>query len=282
MSGALEKFGINRLNVTHISQQFWCERQVALSLEHPRVETEEMAAGTELHHELMLELVKEIQVETETIEDAVYLQMLNLLTGLQQLLTDGKTRELYVFGRIGEFPVSGIVDELSINNGELTILDHKTRSKPSLPPPPTFATAEIQVMLYRKLLDDLRQGRYGLQQFLADRGLNDLGDISEGMKKQLETQGFYENMTPIELSGEVFATYRKLPLISDYLIVRYLHRDSGDHIGDKVVLHDPGVIDKKLEYALKFWNGEREATTVKQREKWKCNYCEYRGVHCQT
>ena len=282
MSGALEKFGISRLNVTHISQQFWCERQVALSLEHPRVETLEMAAGNELHHKLMLELVKEIQLETETIEDEVYLQMLNLRTGLEQLLTDGKTRELYVFGRIGEIPVSGIIDELSINKGELTILDHKTRSKPSLPPPPTFATAEVQVMIYRKLLDDLRQGRYGITQFLADRRLTDLGDISAGMKKQLETQGLCEHLTPVELSGEVFATYRKLPTISEYLIVRYLHRDTGDHIGDKVVLYDPDAIDKKLEHALKFWNGERDATAVKQREKWKCNYCEYRGVHCQT
>ena len=280
MTAALDKFGISRLNVTHLSQQFWCERQVALSLEHPREETEEMAAGTELHRELMLEIVKEVSAETTTIEDEVYLMMLNLRTGLEQLVSEGKTRELRVFGRAGEFPLSGIIDELSLNDGQLTILDHKTRTKPSLPPPPTFATAEIQVMLYRKLLDDLRFGRYTPDQFFTDRRLPDLGDISSGMKDQLEAQGLYEKLTPVELTGEVFSAFRKLPAISDYLIVRYLHRDSGSHIGDKVVLHDPAAIDKKIGHALKFWNGQREATTVKSRERWKCNYCEYRGVHC--
>lgn len=281
MTGVLDKFGISRLNVTHLSQQFWCERQVALSLEHPREETEEMAAGTELHRELMLEIVKEVSAETVTIEDEVYLMMLNLRTGLEQLVSEGKTRELRVFGRAGNFPLSGIIDELSVNGGELTILDHKTRTKPSLPPPPTFATAEIQVMLYKMMLEDLRHGRYGLDQFLADRGLTDMGDISPGMKGQLEAQGLYERLTPVELSEEAFKAFRKLPPISDYLIVRYLHRDSGQHIGDKVVLHDPVIIEKRLQHALQFWAGEREAITVKSKERWKCNYCEYRGIHCQ-
>ncbi len=280
MAGALDKFGISRLNVTQLSQQFWCERQVALSLEHPREETEEMAAGTEMHRDLMLEIVKEIPVDTATVEDEVYLLMLNLRTGLEQLTSEGKTRELRVFGRVGELPLSGIIDELSINRGEITILDHKTRTKPSLPPPPSFATAEIQVMLYRKLLDDLRHGRYGVNQFWVDRCLPELGEISAGMKEQLEAQGLYEKLTPVELTAEVFEAFKKLPVVSDYLIIRYLHRGSGNHIGDKVVLHDPDVIDKRLDHALKFWNGEREAATVKSRDRWKCNYCEYRGVHC--
>lgn len=280
MPGTLDRFGISRLNVTHLSQQFWCERQVALSLEHPREETEEMAAGTDMHRDLMLEIVKEIPVDTATIEDEFYLMMLNLRTGLEQLLSEGKTRELRVFGRVGGLPLSGIIDELSVDRGEITILDHKTRTKPSLPPPPSFATAEIQVMLYRKLLDDLRHGKYGVNQFLTDRSLPDLGEISPGMKDQLEAQGLYEKLAPVELAAEVFEAYKKLPAVSDYMIVRYLHRGSGNHIGDKVVLHDEDVLDSRLDHALQFWNGEREAATVKSRDRWKCNYCEYRGVHC--
>jgi exonuclease V len=100
------------------------------------------------------------------------------------------------------------------------------------------------------------------------------------MKEQLEAQGLYDKLTPVELMADVFEAFKKLPSISDYLIVRYLHRGSGDHIGDKVVLHDPDIIDKQLDHALKFWNGEREAATVKSRDRWKCNYCEYRGVYC--
>jgi exonuclease V len=100
------------------------------------------------------------------------------------------------------------------------------------------------------------------------------------MKEQLEAQGLYEKLTPIELAAEVFEAFQGLPAVSDYMIVRYLHRGSGNHIGDKEVLHDSVIIDKKLDHALKFWNGEREAATVKGRDRWKCNYCEYRGIYC--
>lgn len=282
MPGILAKYGKNRLSVTDISQQYWCERQVALSLEHPREETREMAAGTEMHHDLMLEIVKEIPAEAFTREDEVYLQLLNLRTGLEQLVSEGKTRELYVFGRVGDFPLSGIIDELSFDGRELTLLDHKTRKQPTLPPPPTFATAAIQVQLYRRLLDDLRSGNYTVDQFVSDRQLQDLGDISADLKAQLEAQGLYEALRPLELAGAVFAAYRKLPPVSDYLLVRYLHQGTGDHIGDKVVLHDPEEIELKLKHALRFWNGERAALAVRGRERWKCNYCEYRGVHCQN
>jgi exonuclease V len=281
MSGPLEKYGRNHLKVTELSQQFWCERQVALSLEHPREETEEMASGSEIHKDLMLELVDEVPVTLQTAEDELYLLMLNVRTGLEQLLNEGKTRELYVFGRAGTFPVAGIIDEISLEHGELTLLDHKTRTRPTLPPPPSFLTTEVQVMTYRKMLDDLREGRYTFDDFKQDRGLDGTGDISPDFRAQLEAEELYESVSPAELAQDVFRKFRQLPPLSDYIIIRYLHQGSGDHIGDKVVLYDPDVIGQKLVHALKFWNGEREARGVGSRERWKCNYCEYKGVQCK-
>ena len=120
MSGLLEKYGRSHLKVTELSGQFWCERQVALSLEHPREETEAMAGGSEIHKGLMLELVDEVPVTLQTAEDELYLLLLNVRTGLEQLLKEGRTRELYVFGRAGAFPVAGIVDEISLEQGKLT------------------------------------------------------------------------------------------------------------------------------------------------------------------
>jgi exonuclease V len=280
MSGLLEKYGRSHLKVTELSQQFWCERQVALSLEHPREETEEMASGSEIHKGLMLELVDEVPVTLESAEDELYLLLLNVRTGLEQLLKEGRTRELYVFGRVGTFPVAGVVDEISLGHGELTLLDHKTRTRPTLPPPPSFLTTEVQVMTYRKMLDDLRQGRYTFEDFRQDRGIDAIGDITPGFRSQLEAEGLYESITPAELAQQVFGKFRELPPVSDFIIIRYLHQGSGDHIGDKVVLYDPDIIGQKIVHALQFWNGEREASAVKMRERWKCNYCEYKGVHC--
>ncbi len=281
MSGLLAKYGRSHLKVTELSQQFWCERQVAISLEFPREETEQMANGSEVHRDLLLELVDEVPVTLQTVEDEVCLLMLNVRTGLEQLLKEGRTRELYVFGRAGGFPVAGIVDELSVEHGQLTLLDHKTRARPTLPPPPSFLTTEVQVMTYRKLLDDLRQGRYTFDDFKADRGIAGLGDVSPEFRAQLEAEGIHEAASPVELAADVFRAFRRLPAASDYIIVRYLHQGSGDHLGDKVVLYDPAVIERKLAHALKFWNGERQAASVSNRERWKCNYCEYKGVQCK-
>ncbi len=280
MSGLLEKFGRKHLKVTDLSQQFWCERQVVLGLEFPREETEQMANGSEIHKGLMLELVDEVPVTLQTPEDEVYLLMLNIRTGLEQLLKDGKTRELYVFGRVGMFPVAGIIDEISQDNGTLTLLDHKTRSRPTLPPPPSFMTTEVQVMIYRKMLDDLRNGRYTFEDFRKDRGPGETGDISPEFKAQLEAEGLYEGASTWDIAQDVFRKFKELPAVSDYVIIRYLHQGSGDHIGDKVVLYDPEYIEQKLTHALKLWNGEREASAVTLRDRWKCNYCEYKGVHC--
>jgi len=282
MSGLLEKYGRRHLKVTELSQQFWCERQVVLALEFPREETEQMASGSEIHKGLMLELVDEVPVTLQTPEDEVYLLMLDIRTGLEQLLKDGKTRELYVFGRVGAFPVAGIIDEISRENGALTILDHKTRSRPTLPPPPSFMTTEVQVMTYRKMLDDLRYGRYTYTDFRTDRGLGEPGDISPEFKAQLEAGGLYEGGSTGEIAQDVFRKFTELPAVSDYVIVRYLHQGSGDHIGDKVVLYDADYLGQKLTHALKLWNGERQAAGVGVRERWKCNYCEYKGVQCKN
>jgi exonuclease V len=282
MSGLLEKFGRKHLKVTELSQQFWCERQVVLGLEFPREETEQMASGSEIHKGLMLELVDEVQVTLQTPEDEVCLLMLNIRTGLEQILKEGKTRELYVFGRVGMFPVAGIIDEISLDNGTLTLLDHKTRSRPTLPPPPSFMTTEVQVMTYYKMLDDLRHGRYTYEDFRKDRGLGEPGEVSPEFKAQLEAQGLYEGVSTEAIAQDVFRKFAELPAISDYVIIRYLHQGSGDHIGDKVVLYDPEYIGKKLTHALKLWNGERQAASVSFRERWKCNYCEYKGVQCKN
>jgi exonuclease V len=136
-------------------------------------------------------------------------------------------------------------------------------------------------MTYRKLLGDLRQGRYTFEDFRDDRGIGEIGDISPEFKSLLEAEGLYENIAPDDLLAQVFEKFRQLPPVSDLIIIRYLHQGSGDHIGDKVVLYDPETIGQKLVHALQFWNGERPATGVDYRERWKCNYCEYKGVHCR-
>jgi exonuclease V len=278
-----KKYGLTHLSVTHISQQFWCERQVELSLEFPREDTAETLAGKDIHKAYLLELVTEAAVETLTDADAAYVLLLNVRNGLEQLMSEGITRELYVFGRAAGFPIAGIVDELSLKDGQVILLDHKTRMKPTLPPPPSVKPTEVQVMLYRRLLGDLRNGDYSYEDYTADAGIDDMAIISDELKLQLESAGMaVEDVSVGRLGRDVFGLFRELPPLSDFLIVRYIHQATGDHIGDKAVLYDPRFLAHKLSHAGQFWEGQRKAVRAGFREKWKCNYCEYKESLCMA
>lgn len=277
----LQRHGISHLSVTHIAQQFWCERQVELSLHIPRAESPETISGSEIHKDLLLELVREISVDTATREDALYTMMLNVQTGLRQLKKEGITRELHIFGKVAGFPVSGIVDELSVKDDMAILLDHKTRLKPTLPPPPSMKPTEVQVMLYRKLLDDLREGCYSFDEFVSDNDIDGIGKISDGYKADLLSKGFrFTHDSPLRLAKDVFKAFRKIPPLSDYLLIRYIHQGTERHLGDRAVLYDPEYLGAKVEHASLFWSGGRKAKKVDFREKWKCSYCEYRGGLC--
>lgn len=279
----LEKYGLTHLNVTHVSQQFWCERQVELSLECPREDSPATLAGQEIHKEYLLELMRETEVATLTADDAAYVLLLNIRNGLEQLISEGITRELYVFGRAAGFPIAGIIDELSLKDGHVVILDHKTRLRPTLPPPPSVKPTEIQVMLYRKLLEDVRNGDYTYEDFIADTGLKEGGAISDELRGQLESEGMaVEDGSVARLAREVFEQFTSLPQLSDFLIVRYIHQETGDHIGDKAILYDPKFLTHKLAHAGQFWEGQRKAARAGFREKWKCNYCEYKESLCMA
>ncbi|MCD1295115.1 hypothetical protein CUJ83_08905 [Methanocella sp. CWC-04] len=277
----LEKYGKSRLRVTDISQQFWCERQVELSLEFPREETPETIAGSDIHRELMHEIIEEIEAVPETVEDEAYLLLLNIDTGLEQLLSGGKTRELRVFGKAGGFPISGTIDEISISGNRTFVLDHKTRRTPRMPSPAAIKTTQVQVMLYRKMLQDLKDGIYAYDDLITDLKLPVPGEISPGFIKELGSGGVkVDCMSVEEICGRVFDRFRRIPELSDSMIIRYIYQGTKEHIGDKIIEYDPVSLESKIAYAGLFWEGKRKAFRVKQSERWKCSYCEYNDGRC--
>jgi exonuclease V len=55
-----------------------------------------MQAGTARHEQLEREVITRVEVPVTTREDAWALKLLNMITGLRQLLHEGMTRELYM------------------------------------------------------------------------------------------------------------------------------------------------------------------------------------------
>ncbi|OZJ03147.1 hypothetical protein BZG36_04646 [Bifiguratus adelaidae] len=93
------------LSVTDMCSMEWCGLQFHYTLEGPgrKPETSAMKLGKRIHSELELELHDLVEIQATTKEDTWGLRLLNCVTGLQELMTSGKTRELPVFGFV-RFP----------------------------------------------------------------------------------------------------------------------------------------------------------------------------------
>ena len=59
-----------------------------------------MQVGTAIHRDLQLEVTEEVEVATETREDRLAVKLLNTMIGVLQLLQEGLTRELFVYGTV--------------------------------------------------------------------------------------------------------------------------------------------------------------------------------------
>ena len=62
--------------------------------------TPAMQAGLVAHSKLQAELSTLVDIEVETPEDAWGLKLLNTVQGIHQLLSEGMTRELFIFGHL--------------------------------------------------------------------------------------------------------------------------------------------------------------------------------------
>ena len=67
-------------------------------------ETAAMASGKELHRVLEAEVKEDVEVELETAEDAWALRMLSCIQCFRQLMRQGMTREVYLFGQLEVTP----------------------------------------------------------------------------------------------------------------------------------------------------------------------------------
>ncbi|DBA69738.1 TPA: hypothetical protein ACH3X2_012468 [Trebouxia sp. C0005] len=132
----LEDFGVkvNRrakhrpggLRVTDITSAEWCQQQVAFTLS--------------------ARLPQVVEVAVSTVEDEWAVRLVDMMAGLHQLRVEGVTREMYIWGNVQGQWVRGIIDQLELDdNGQIRVVEHKTRRKPSLPMLAQQQTAKLQV-----------------------------------------------------------------------------------------------------------------------------------------
>ena len=272
----LEEFEIERIGVTTLCSQLWCEVQTELNLRYGRERTAVMISGGERHRELHEEVAEIIPVKTETKADNTAILFQNMITSTRQLLKQGLTRELPVIGQIPPLKIIGQIDELVLKDDAVYIRDYKTRLNPTLPSYPQQRCEETQLMFYHKLLTDIVDEEFTIDDALAIFDINRDDTISSELYTTMTEKGLELHSPNVSETGELaFSLLTRLPSISDKFTITYEHQETKNRIGIHEFMFNSKGFTRDINFILEYWKGERDAIPVGEKNRWKCNFCEH-------
>ena len=244
--------------------------------------TKEIMVGKAIHEELESETNIPIVLMPKGYPDVMYKILYTSVSALETLFKNKKAREIQIYGAINGFPVVGKMDMLEIKEEGTYIWEDKTKTSDQLPNEPQLLTHKIQVMLYRKMLEDIIAKRYTIENYRAKYGISRLR-ITDEFSRQLDALSIEKGMQTVEAMAErYFALLSKLKALSETLHIRYINQFTGKEIKIYRFTYDEQQIRQSLEFVLKYWRGERESLPVPEDENWKCRYCGFFGKECKV
>jgi len=271
----IEKYRPHGIAVTDLSSQLWCEKQLEYSLEEGRLKSIEMQKGGDRHQDLLEEISVLVKVHPKSFEDLITLKLNNSLVGLMQVATEGRGREIPIFGRVNSLFVVGIIDELSMNNGVLKLIDTKTRKSDSMPSVQQARATKFQMMIYKHLFDSIRKGRFKIVDFLKSYNLDKNSRITEEFQKQADKLGLKIEPKISKSADLLFYVIKEMPEIGELEVI-YEHQETKKVIGNEKFQFDPEDFKRSCDFVEEFWIGKRIAIPVGEKNRWKCNYCEFK------
>ena len=295
--------GSTAVFVTEITSQEWCEMQLDFTLRVNKgraPETAQMRHGRDRHLEVELEVHTLETVAMTSREDVVGLKLLNLRSSALALNDVGLVREVPVFGWVkggqgvedGEsIWVTGVVDQLQLlANGKVGIHELKTRSRPSMPSFAQQRCTHLQMMLYKRLWDQLVVQGINAEDLARIHRVSLTAAFGEALQGQLRrAASMATNLA--ELARDTTDALLFCTTIDPNFTVEYQHRPSrsseynlpapknasgeGYILGTTDVIHDEALLLRFLGRSLKYWYGSRKPSGVQREDSWKCNYCPY-------
>ncbi|MCL4373370.1 MAG: exonuclease V [Candidatus Marsarchaeota archaeon] len=278
----LEKLHKSSISITDIASQYWCERQMELNYRYGKRINNSIRQGRALHEELEEEVNVPIILQPKSYADALYKNVYTSYMALLALGSNKKTREVQVYGSANGYKLVGKVDMLEIKGSTLEIVEDKTRGNDNVPSSAQQLTHKVQVMLYRKLIVDMQQGSYSYKNFESAYKAEKLA-VTEEFKRQLDALGVKSGLASIDAVAKAyFKEMTALPEAGDVLTIRYINQFTGKEIKAYKFKYDEAEMAGTLQYAMKYWNGEREAMPVPKEESWKCRFCAFYGKECKV
>ncbi|CRH01338.1 exonuclease V, mitochondrial, putative [Plasmodium relictum] len=268
-----EKFNKkNKLSITDLSAQLWCEQQLELVLTTGRRrETEAMRLGIERHEVLEKADHLIVDVEVNTREESLGYRLLNTITLLGQLFEYKKAREVWVFGIIRNYVLRGIIDELRIEYDNISkreyliISDTKTRKEKKEPSLAQKRTSAIQVQTYCLILQQLRNGKADFKKLFEIYECDPQFEFTAVDLKK------YKNLE--NLSKEVNKLFIKLPKIKEEMEIVYEHQ--GKEFARNLIPYFYHSTIYTINFLLDYWEGKRSSEVVEISDKWKCKFCDF-------
>lgn len=298
----LHRFRSKRgLFVTDITKTEWCEKQMEFSLFSEewknyeakpdtafvygggRRNSNPMKAGIDRHVQLEREVLEQVEVNVKSCEDYMALKLVNFINGVNQLLSDGLTRELPIisFDFAHGIWIVGKIDEIRMpklkNDHNPVLVETKTRYRDTVPAEPQKRNGMIQLMCYKYLWDNLvahANHDFPSKQLFDYFELNPRRTLCKDLQKACVDSG----ISALTLD-DVVVCYQNmckmLPPSNDQLVLRYESQRDQSLLEEEKFVYDDGWIKDEISVCLEFWLGWREASCVDEEEEWKCRFCDF-------
>ncbi len=282
MVSVMSKLKKTSIKVSDIAAQYWCERQMELNYLYGAKITKEIKKGKAIHEALEGEANVPIMLQPRSYADSIYKSMYTSYVSLSSLREKGKAREIQIYGSINGYKMVGRIDQLEIDKGDVLIVEDKTKANGRVPSDAQLSINKAQLLIYRKMLEDIAARSYGIENFNSAYQINKLV-LSEEFMRQMEAIGVESRLREINaMASAFFKAYLDLGRLSDRVRIRYIDQSTHDEIGIYNFDYNKNEVNDIITYVLKYWNGECESRPVAEQEKWKCKFCAFFGKECKV
>lgn len=278
----LERLHKTSIRATDISSQYWCELKMELGYTVGEKVTAEMRKGRSMHEQLENEVNEPVPLEPKSYADYLYKILYTNSMALDALHKNKRTREVQVYGSANGYKLVGKIDELVVHDDGIMVSEDKTKSENGQFSEPQIRPHRVQVMLYRKMLQDLRDGLYTSANFCRSYTVDRLS-LTPEFTRQLDAVGVARDMRSIRsVSDRFFEKCTKIGKLSNTVQLHYINQFTGKTLKTIRLTYTDDEFNNIITFAMKYWNGEREAMPVPYEEKWKCDYCIFFGKQCKV
>ena len=278
---ALERIHRSNISVTDIAAQYWCEKQMELNHIHGAKITKEIREGRAMHEHMESEVNEQISLQPKGYTDALYKNLYSSYKALEALEAHGKTREVQIYGSLSGYRIVGKLDELDSEGSETMIIEDKTRGSDTVPSDAQALTHKVQVLIYKKMLQDIKDGRYTADNFKSSYAVRTML-LTPEFTRQLDALGIEKQLQNVaSIADAFFASAIKINGVSDTLCIRYINQYTGKQTNLIKFKYDEKEVQEIVRYVMKYWSGGREPQPVPEAEKWKCNMCRFFGNECK-